>query len=1435
MGTIIYELKEHLDHHKYEWPLSLVRYPLRLRAGEAHPESFVLRDGDGKPVPVQILKAELREGFVISGEVAFLTDLPRGGARRYELSYGTEPIAGKGSAPAGAEEWFAVRGITLKEEGGTLRFGNGLVEVSVPRAGLSLAGNGSASKEVEAVSAAQRSARSSGGGSVESLPDDVVPPEVFGLQLPEGGRPAAEVNGSVADTPDDAFPPEVFGLHLPAGGKLAVARLASEQGLIAMQSECMASGPLLHEQRISFLWENGGRYAVTIRLAAEMPFVELEEEMEGAAGGRLDIEWTGLRPNRRFTRFRGDEAIDAYLGERGELPFLMIPYDNFVSWNRGRSAAFVDDDRSLAAGLFLGDPMKWDDGEYALWRSSDTLAISFRYGIGAPGAAQEERLSWSYPLASGVRATKIAVYDPDRKRAAEASAAFRYPRSGSAMPVIDELALWHGFLALDKVKDWVLDWEEPQEQYPRLFDSGMLPDKMHLWYFDLHEPPRPEDMEEIVDKLSFNFNQVEGTSPVSSREFSYWTPSFDLSARDMTPRQFRRFKAASALMAYVREDEYVAPIHTMLSGHPNFLADYKMVPAYMSALFPGHPHAARWMEHFEKAMALNLKYHTRPDVAAWNAVGGRWTENLGCYVWAAVMPMVRAAWCLRKTYGEHTLLYPNLAKLGGWLLGTLSAPLPGGRSYPPQGAHSGVHNDPQFPPYVLRVLGELMMDYDPLLAERLIAVCPADASGFGSTQHDDVWRLMLEGETVGNSGTPPRLKSTKFTGYGHVLRSAVGTSGEMSVHLQQIDEGPNYRWGRSGDGGNGVIYYYADGKRYSYNRPEDVGDDNMGTGEGSSTFAVLDGHEYKSIGRHELTGPLHDFGFAQFAELVAGPSARPHYRSRSVLMSGNDYIVIYDEVADMRVRGRFSWFSHRDDPFPAIYQLKPGASPSPVALAGPVDGPQLPPGGYKIKREAHGYPDGSVGRYYDGFGDFLTVVTHRGEWQPQITGVKATPYGAVVALAGREDHIFRNATRIRHDGDEVSFDGYAGIVRRYGREHAEAAIFRGRSIGAAGVKATIEPGAVDGSQFRGVSRSVAIDESGASEDLQPRGAAGSTATEGSALESNMQPRDAAGSAATDESGAMAALRPHAGETAFAFTVAKDSLSGRSSSAAPFIVRLELPSSRASEKHTLYVDGKAYECKMRDDGGNGKAVLKFALPAGCAEWQWTDGDAVPGRTGTTFVSLASANAADVVWGAAEGADRYELAVSKDGCRSWRMENGDIRERGYRLEGLTAGIKLHVKVRACRGAAAGDWSEPYPVYPSEQPPAAPQGLRLCRKEGAIEASWGMVLGARSYRLYRREQGEGESVLLYEGQERCFADNSAGQEETGIHYAYSVTAVNGNGEGAPSRERDTVPGGLIDWDPKPEETFRRYIRSHEYGFNGFHYWENERKGSLPPYPRS
>ncbi|MNC82938.1 hypothetical protein D3C75_1366680 [compost metagenome] len=67
----------------------------------------------------------------------------------------------------------------------------------------------------------------------------------------------------------------------------------------------------------------------------------------------------------------------------------------------------------------------------------------------------------------------------------------------------------------------------------------------------------------------------------------------------------------------------------------------------------------------------------------------------------------------------------------------------------------------------------------------------------------------------------------------------------------------------------------------------------------------------------------------------------------------------------------------------------------------------------------------------------------------------------------------------------------------------------------------------------------------------------------------------------------------------------------------------------------------------------------------------------------------------------------------------------------------------------------------------------------------------------------------------------------------FEYCVAACNGNGEGAASPPRHTAPGGLTDWDPRPDERFRRYTRSHEYGYNGFDHWSNDLKQVLPPYP--
>ena len=449
-------------------------------------------------------------------------------------------------------------------------------------------------------------------------------------------------------------------------------------------------------------------------------------------------------------------------------------------------------------------------------------------------------------------------------------------------------------------------------------------------------------------------------------------------------------------------------------------------------------------DHFEKAIALNLRYHTRPEEPAWEAKGGRWTENLGCYTWAFLRPTLKTSFMLHHFYdGKNRMLQPNISIYTEWLLNGLTSPLDsenGRRVNPPQGAHSKGLS----PSNLMYTLGQELFYYDPLLAEHLFWVTSPDDEGFEfKIGRPDPWDGPAKAIFKHPGGTNPHLKSEKYTGYGFNLRKNFGQPDEMYVHLQQIDDGPNYRWGRAAKGGNGIIYYYASGKRYSHNGMEDVGDAPFGDTERCTNFGVKKEKsyrcigDYRSVGRNDLTEPLYDFGFAQFASILANSEAAPEYKSRSVLMSGNDYILISDDVKDNSVEGRLSWFVGKEDSFPFIHQLKPGVKGTDANIQPSVS-------------TYHKDELTTKGRYYDGKGDFLTLVTHKAEIKPVLeSGICRIekPDGAMECVFN-DDH----ALVYNHDG--LAFEGSAGIIRQSSdKKSFEAALFKGNKIGIPGIEA----------------------------------------------------------------------------------------------------------------------------------------------------------------------------------------------------------------------------------------------------------------------------------------------------------------------------------------------------------------------------------------------
>lgn len=1068
----------------------------------------------------------------------------------------------------------------------------------------------------------------------------------------------------------------------------------------------------------------GGRYRLSLRLALGMEYLEMREEMHGFTAGNaaLVIEWPGFQPTHRLNHYRGEEYIDQYLEPDGRIPTLVAPYDSWVSWWQDKTVSFRDD--TAAVGVFIRCAEAWDDGEYALWRSSATLAVRFYY--------QEEALRFVYPLANGCRGTALSCFPQELDGSARGPKSDGLVKQDTSSPMrlthMEELWFWHEFLALDKVKDWVLRWPEEQKAYPRFFTDDKVPGNgWHLWYLGhVKGDLTPAQVEKVVYELSDSLNQMARTGAVSNREFYDWAILFDRTLARMNERQFDDLRAAFAFCAYAFSDENYMPVQNMLAGHPNFLADARGVAAVAAALFPHHPHAQAWRHTYELAMARNLKYHTRPDVRAWDCLGGRWTENLGCYVHAMLRPFNQAQVLLHLTYGDYAGLYPALPKLWRYLLGTLSAPVDGVRRFPSLGAHSDVRPANG---YELLNWGDALFGYAPLLAENLWYLGRKDTPGFEERVADtSPYRLLDNRPEAKLGGTRPRLVSAKYTGHGFVLRSRVYEPDEMAVQLIQIDEGPNYRWGCAAQGGCGSLCYWADGRQWGGQRREDVGDWNKGDAQATCNFGVLIGHEYHSVGRNDLTEPLCDFGFAQYARVNANAGVSAFYRYRSVIMSGNDYITVYDAVTDQHVHGRFSWFNDSREKFPSIVQLKPGAGYVPSQGGVPVDAPGLA-------------EDGDfTGRYYEGNGDFLTLVSHRPFNQDRGTYTTVKEYGVLVEMQGRADFVFQRDARIRHREGDIQFDGRAGIVRRYGKTLAQAALFDGRAIAAGGARAECENAAIG------------------------------------------------------------------------FTVENHRLSGAilARENARVTLRLDAPSGG----YRLYLNGREAPAQGVEGG------ICFTVPAGRVEFEWTDAPAKPMPPEILGCRVGD-GCALLSWRGE--AQRYRVELSEDGGNTW-LSALETEQTHCRLHDLHNGRKYHARVRGANQGREGEPCWEYPLYPTARPAQAPDGLRVVREGQGYRVTWGEVLGASEYRLYRLAGNV--RALAYAGPLREFL---AGPEEA----VYAVSAVNGNGEGALSTARATQADGLEHWDPRPEEAFRRYWVSHEYGYFLHDFWHDYLRQKRFTYP--
>jgi len=1005
--TLRFVLQDLLDHPFYWWPRTLLTYPVQFREAVDLSRLVLTRADTGERVPFQFSSIKRGSSGIASATLNFCSDLPSGARREFVLS--------EGSATAAVESQ-----VKEAREGNTIILDSGVMRVRIP-----------ASQQVHSDAAGPILQVSRGG--------------------PWVGNSVLQLNGD------------------------KVARITTTR---------IEQGPIFIAYEIAYDTEGGSRYVARVQCNAEFDFVRFQEDMEAmkpGVHGAITATWSGFpvthrqAPNHPFPLPREVRPYDDYAWERidepfplnpvvlpdGQLPFNLGIYQTWTAFHSDTSANFWSTKTNDALGVFIDKSAEWQDHEYANHVESETLQIRYYY--------QDGRFTWKWPITRGSRSMCVTFYDHDKDKQA------MHDLEQAAQPVEKDGFTYHGgraytshtmflqnrygTLDLNCIKDWVLEYPESGRRPPVIFDTGIVKDAdelerrvLTLEYvgtLPLLGTRENGGMGPIPGRSIVNF------SPVPSRQIqAWWIDAFNRFAAAMTERQRKRLTAMFLFVAYVHAGEDFMPLIPMLSGHPNFLPDVKGNPAAMAFLFPDHPMAKEWANLWEKCVELNTRYNTRPVVEAWDAEGGRWTENLGTYVWAFLRPSLRTDFLLRNFDGVERFLSPQLAEVADWLVHSLSAPFDGEtpeayrifqevdfghewgvlapgkgprRVHPPQGAHS----ERRVPPRSLWYFGTCLQRYTPLAAEHAMwAARPANQDMETKLDAPNAWDAMYR--TPDNPGTRPPLRSRKFTGYGYVLRAAVDTPNEVSVHLQQIDQGPNYRWGIAGEGGCGVIYYFAAGKAYSFNGSEDVGDRDDGDTEFCTNFGVFKDGEFRSIGMNVLSRPLYDLGSGQFAELRSrdGETAYswPEYVSRSVLTAGHDYFMVYDHLMNEAIVHRFSWFVRKGSEFPAIKLLR-GVLP-----------------GARETQRTEIQTAGTTGFWSDSVGDSMAFVSHRKDLEAE-----ETPFGCRVHGGDVDDLVFSNPEPVHYAEGDVVFVGTAGLIRKR-NDHAEFAMFHGTRIGAAGLE-----------------------------------------------------------------------------------------------------------------------------------------------------------------------------------------------------------------------------------------------------------------------------------------------------------------------------------------------------------------------------------------------
>ncbi|HPD17803.1 MAG TPA: hypothetical protein PLE19_22935 [Planctomycetota bacterium] len=663
----------------------------------------------------------------------------------------------------------------------------------------------------------------------------------FGIRVPASG----------AKEP----PAPILAVRLGDGRWIGRGWWQTERPCLGYKAAILERGPVFAKVALSYDFPDNTAYKATIELSAGQDVAIISEEFDLSKGRRYEMpELGGVRPGDTFAyvlpTFESAKAAlmwDWWCQTHGRVPspnaygfsFYEGLEPDSCEWHGrmyheaakpGDGGLKLDRDGrviSLNAWLQWGEDESLTFAAYNSKTPKDALAIialrpsqwlhpdiephpikTLKQYVQTNNLWIERRakpdLFLRAPTCLGRRVYGIGVVPRD---VGGASVPREKGDAGQGRPAHSEAMLRHvrlGRLELDRVKDWVLDYDEPS-RYPRLFvDAGdlermrlrtqkHLANQQHIRWVSYLSKDDPKVGDQLIAETLAgleNFVRTFATTDYGHMMYAInggvlaHAADVALAVPHLAPDQRAKMLRYLAAMTYNGlSPDYVPPREAGFAwGSANMQSQLRARGALHAALLPNHPEGAKWRRYLTDWMTAYVGSQVNPHGATLEC-----PHYSGMVFELGIVPLLAMARCGDQI--DMSAATARFAKAARVRMGTLLPwDLRGGfRSCPPIG--DGYYApDETFP-----ILAALFDQRDPELAKHLMWAATETGRSFGG--HPTPPGILID---PGKEAVQPNLGSEHYEGMGFVMRNGfprhdetffLGLAGSFSVGHGHADRG----------------------------------------------------------------------------------------------------------------------------------------------------------------------------------------------------------------------------------------------------------------------------------------------------------------------------------------------------------------------------------------------------------------------------------------------------------------------------------------------------------------------------------------------------------------------------------------------------------------------------------------------------------------------